>query len=195
MSKAPFDARIREIPSDLRDAMTGTSWHDDPRCPPFTALRVIEMSHWTFEGTIERGRLVVAAEIASDVAKAFERIFAARFPIAAMAPISTYGGSDAQSMAANNCSCFNFRCIAGREELSQHAFGLAIDVNPVQNPVITAAKLAPPAGEAYRDRSDVRSGMIVRPGPVVEAFESIGWGWGGDWDSKKDYHHFSRSHR
>ena len=93
-------------------------------------------------------------------------------------------------MAANNCSAFNFR-MAPSGKLSQHSFGTAIDINPVQNPMIIGERIYPAAGADYLDRGDLRAGMIVRPGPVVDAFESIGWGWGGDWTRIKDYHHFS----
>lgn len=189
-----FHASVLEIPPDLQRAMIGKSWHDDPRCPPFDQLRVIEMTYWSFEDTVERGQLVVAAAVADDIAGVFRRIFRAKFPLGGMKPICRFDGSDAASMDANNCSSFNFRTISGRDQLSQHAHGLAIDINPVQNPYIKPGVLVPAAGEAYRDRDDVRRGMIVRPGPVIEAFESIGWGWGGDWTSKKDYHHFSQSH-
>jgi poly-gamma-glutamate synthesis protein (capsule biosynthesis protein) len=181
---AVFDAEVLPVEGEPG------SWRDDPRCPRLHELVVVRMPHHGFDGAVHRGELVVAASVADDVVRAFERIFAARFPIAAMLPIERFGCDDARSMAGNNCSAFNFR-MAPSGKLSQHSFGTAIDINPVQNPMIIGDRIYPDAGADYLDRGDLRPGMIVRPGPVVEAFESIGWGWGGDWTRIKDYHHFS----
>ena len=86
-----------------------------------------------------------------------------------------FDGDDDASMAANNSSSFNFRAIAGSDVLSHHAHGVAIDVNPRLNPMILRGVVHPPSGAAYLDRADVRPGMIVRPGPVVAAFEAEGF--------------------
>ena len=95
-------------------------------------------------------------------------------------------------MAANNSSAFNFRTIAGTNTISRHGFGMAIDINPIQNPYVRGNNVLPEAGRAYLNRNDVRPGMIVRGGPVYEAFISRGWIWGGNWNSLQDYHHFER---
>jgi hypothetical protein len=109
-----------------------------------------------------------------------------------MERIDRFDASAAASRAANNSSSFNFRRVDGTAVLSHHARGLAIDLNPVQNPWVRGARVDPEAGRAFLDRADVRPGMIVRPGPVVEAFEAYGWYWGGDFDDMQDYHHFSK---
>lgn len=191
----PFAGTICAIPDGHFAGMRGASWHPEPACPPRHALALLRLSCWDMDGEPYTGELVVAAEVAEEVLRAFERIFAARFPVARMVPIDAYGGDDDVSMAANNSSGFNFRRIAGTDQLSQHASGLAVDINPVQNPWVRGDRVAPPRGRDYLDRSDVRPGMIVRPGPVVEAFDAIGWHWGGDWDDTKDYHHFSKNPR
>jgi hypothetical protein len=95
-------------------------------------------------------------------------------------------------MAANNCSAFNFRRVQGTNVLSHHALGLAIDINPCQNPWVRDARVDPPAARDYLDREHVRPGMIVRPGPVLAAFAAYGWYWGGDFNGMRDYHHFSK---
>jgi hypothetical protein len=172
--------------------MIGASWQPDPRCPTWDELALIRMPHWGFDGEVHDGDMIVAAAVAEDVASAFESIFAARFPIERMVPIDAYGGDDDRSMAANNTSAFNFRTIAGSDTLSLHSFGTAIDINPAQNPYMgRGGVIMPPAAAAYLDRDDLRPGMLVRPGPVIEAFEAIGWEWGGDWSPRKDYHHFA----
>jgi hypothetical protein len=106
-----------------------------------------------------------------------------------MALVDDHGGSDDASMAADNSSAFNFRVVAGTGTLSQHALGLAIDLNPVKNPWRKPDRIVPPAGAAFADRRDIRPGMIVRPGPVVAAFDELGWEWGGDWRHAFDDHH------
>jgi hypothetical protein len=189
-----FRASVRAIPLAMQAEMTGASWHPDTRCPDWRELALIEMSHWGFDGAVCDGELVVAAEVADDVVSAFERIFEARFPIERMVRIDVYGGDDNRSMEANNTSGFNFRTVAGLDVLSLHSFGSAIDINPVQNPYVAGDRILPPAATAYLDRSQLRPGMILRPGPVTAAFDAIGWQWGGDWNPRKDYHHFDRGH-
>jgi hypothetical protein len=99
--------------------------------------------------------------------------------------VEKFGGSDEASMAADNTSAFNCRRIAGTSRWSEHAYGRAIDINPVENPHVTAAI----------DRSQLRPGMIVADDVVVKAFAAIGWSWGGTWRSSKDYQHFSATGR
>ena len=185
-----FQAKVQPIAPALQAEMTGASWHPDPRCPAWHELALLRMAHWGFDGALHDGELVVAASVADDVVSAFERIFAARFPIERMERIDAYGGDDERSMAANNTSGFNFRTIAGIDALSLHSFGTAIDINPAQNPYIGRERVSPASATAYLDRDNLRPGMLVRPGPVIEAFEAIGWEWGGDW-RRQDYHHFA----
>src|SRR4029077_14547535 len=97
------------------------------------------------------------------------------FPIRTMTLVDDFDASDDASMAADNSWAFNFRVIAGTDLLSQHARGLAIDINPVENPWRKPDRILPPAGAAFADRNDVRPGMIVRPGPVVAIFDELGW--------------------
>ena len=187
-----YRARIGPIPPAIAAAMEGVSWHADPRCPPLAELALLNLIHVDPAGAEREGELVVAAGLADDVARAFERLHAARFPIERMERIDLYGGSDDRSMAANNSSGFNFRTIAGSDQLSLHALGRAIDINPLWNPYVVRDRVHPPAGSAFLDRAQVRPGMIVRPGPVTDAFDAIGWDWGGDWTrGVKDYHHFA----
>jgi poly-gamma-glutamate synthesis protein (capsule biosynthesis protein) len=105
--------------------------------------------------------------------------------------VDDFGGSDDASMAVDNTSAFNCRPVAGTTRWSQHAYGRAIDINPLRNPYVEPGRVSPVEGAAYADRSDVRPGMIVEGGPVVAAFDALGWGWGGRWAGGADYQHFS----
>jgi len=172
--------------------MRGSSWQDDPRCPGWDELAYVEVDHRTFDGGTARGELVVARGLAADAIALFRRLFTIGFPVRQMRLVDAFGASDDVSMEADNSSAFNFRCVAGTDILSQHAFGLAIDVNPVENPMMTADWHVPPSAAPYRDRTTLRPGMIVRPGPVTAIFDELGWEWGGDWVHVADLHHIVR---
>jgi poly-gamma-glutamate synthesis protein (capsule biosynthesis protein) len=122
-------------------------------------------------------------------------LFELGFPIRQMRLVDDFGASDDASMAADNSSAFNFRVVAGTQVLSQHARGRAIDLNPIENPWRKPDRIEPAAGAAFADRSVIRPGMIVRPGPVVAVLDELGWEWGGDWRHARDDHHvvWSRS--
>ena len=182
---------IFNLSAAVRAEMRGVSWHDHPACPSFDSLRLLKLRHWGFDAATHEGELVVHETLAAEILTIFEQIYAASFPIQCMRRIDHYAGSDPESMAANNCSAFNFRVVEGTERLSHHALGHAIDINPVQNPWVRGARVDPEAGRAYLDRRRIRPGMIVRPGPVIAAFETAGWTWGGEADCP-DYHHFSK---
>ena len=121
----------------------------------------------------------------------FERLFERRFPIRRVRLVDRYDADDRASMRHDNTSAFNCRYVSGTTTWSQHAYGRAIDINPVENPYVVGSRVSPRRGRAYLDRSDVRPGMVVRRGVVWRAFRRIGWGWGGGWSTAKDYQHFS----
>ncbi len=183
-------ASVAELDDTVFVRMRNCSWRDHPACPAREALRYLRISHHNFDGSVGQGELIVAAAIATPTVTLFARLWRLGFPIASMRLVDDFAGSDDASMAANNSSAFNFRTVAGTDILSMHAVGMAIDINPVQNPWIRQPHpIAPPAGLGFSQRSDLRPGMIVRPGPVVAAFDELGWEWGGDWRHASDYHH------
>ena len=176
----------------LRQRMTGSSWHAG--CPvPLRDLRLLRMPFVGFDGAVHRGVMVVNDHQQYRVLRIFRKLYEARFPIRRMFLVDAYDGSDARSMDANNTSAFNCRNVAGTSRWSEHAYGRALDINPVQNPYVNGSTVEPAAGRSYLDRSNVRKGMVVRPGPVVRAFAAENWLWGGDWQSSKDYQHFSQT--
>jgi poly-gamma-glutamate synthesis protein (capsule biosynthesis protein) len=188
-------AEISALPAPVRARMEGVSWHgDDPRCPRWTELAYLQLDHVTFDGT-GRGELVVAAALATRTVELFRRLWELGFPIRQLRLVDDFGASDDASMSADNSSAFNFRVVAGTSVLSQHALGRAIDINPVENPWRRPDRILPAAGEAFADRRAIRHGMIVRPGPVVAAFDELGWEWGGDWRHAFDEHHVVWSRR
>ena len=168
------------------------SWHVG--CPVSPAqLRRLRLTYWGFDGRAHTGTLVVNARAVSPLTRVFSRLYAARFPIRRMRPIDAYGGSDERSLDADNTAAFNCRyaVASGSKHWSVHAYGLAVDVNPVENPYLEAGRVHPRAGRAYLDRSRYRRGMAVRGGLLVNAFASVGWPWGGRWTGSPDYQHFS----
>jgi hypothetical protein len=192
-STAPrFDARIATIGTSLRARMT--SWR--PGCPvPPSRLRLLTLDHWGFDGRERRGRLIVHAAHARAVVSVFRELHRARFPIRRMELVERYGSDDDRSMAADNTSGFNCRRVRPSGPWSEHAYGRAIDVNPLENPYVHGGVVEPPGGAAYVDRSRRARGMIRRGDVAVRAFAAIGWEWGGDWRSLKDYQHFSATGR
>ena len=163
-------------------------------CPVALAdLRLVRVTYRGFDGSDHLGALVVHRRVARDVITVFRRLHAARFPIRRMTPVSAFRGSDDASMAADNTSAFNCRGAVGSTtgSWSQHAYGMAIDVNPVENPYVLHGRALPPAGRRFLDRTSRRRGMAVPGGVLVRAFESVGWKWGGRWSGSPDYQHFS----
>jgi hypothetical protein len=186
----PFQASVAPVTA----AQLGRSWHRGcPVGPP--SLRRLRVSFVGFDGRSHTGELVVAAVVTREVTTVFRRLYADRFPIRRMQPVSVYGASDDRSAAADNTSAFNCRyaVAGGPKRWSAHAYGEAIDVNDVENPYVLGSRVIPPAGARFLDRARVRPGMAVRGGALVRAFASVGWLWGGRWAGSPDWQHFSRS--
>jgi hypothetical protein len=168
------------------------SWHRG--CPVAPAqLRRLRLRYWGFDRQAHLGTLVVNARAVTPLVRVFARLYSARFPIRRMRPIDAYGGSDERSLNADNTTAFNCRraVASGPKRWSVHAYGLAIDVNPVENPYLEGGRVHPRAGRAYLNRSRIRRGMAVRGRLLVRSFASVGWRWGGRWTGTPDYQHFS----
>ncbi|MEO1694721.1 MAG: M15 family metallopeptidase [Pseudomonadota bacterium] len=187
-----------KIPDSVWSRMQGRSWHRGRGCPSPERLSLLTIPYRDFGGQRQTGRMIVARAVADQVLDVFAAIHRAGFPIASMRLVSDFGGSDARSMAANNTSAFNCRLKSSGRGLSDHARGLAIDINPVQNPYVARGRVQPVSARKYArpgNRRGASVGVITRNGPVVRAFRRIGWGWGGNWRRVRDYQHFSRSGR
>ena len=189
-----FSAPISPISKELRRSMTGVSWHKG--CPVgFNQLRLITPTYRTPDGGVATGQLVVHRDVASLMVRVLKRLWKANYPIERMELVDAYGGDDWQSIEANNTSAFNCRAATGSSNWSNHAYGRAIDINPIQNPWVENGKVFHKASWKYIDRSKRRSPLMILPGDkVVKAFAAEGWGWGGSWTGGTlDLQHFSPS--
>lgn len=190
-----FRGSVSPITPSLREAMTGVSWR--PGCPVSLAdLRLVRARYVGFDGRAHTGRIVVHRDVATEVVEVLRRLYAARFPIRRMVPVDAYGGSDYRSIEADNTSAFNCRYVDGTSRWSEHAYGRAIDLNPIENPYVTSSGTTSHAASTrYLRRVPYRRGMAVEGGAVVRAFAAVGWAWGGRWSGARDYQHFSASGR
>lgn len=190
----PFRATVRPLSGAERAAMTPSVWR--PGCPVgLSQLRRVTVRVVGFGGRASTGAVVVHVSVARQVVGVFRALYRARFPIRRMTPIERYGGSDFASIEADNTSAFNCRRVDGSPSWSEHAFGRAIDVNPIENPYVSGGRTSHPASVPYLDRSRVRPGMAVEGGALVRAFGAAGWGWGGRWSPARDLQHFSADGR
>ena len=171
------------------------SWH--PGCPVAPSeLRLITMTYRGFDGQVHIGRLVVNAAVTAKLILVFRKLFAMRYPIRRMVPVDAYHGSDFASIQADNTSAFNCRDATGSSTWSEHAYGLAVDLDPCENPYVYANGYeAHQRCRKYVDRSLQDPGIIHAGDAVVQAFASVGWGWGGIWPGDRDYQHFSANGR
>lgn len=172
------------------DVIARSTWQSN--CPvDRTRLAWVRVTFWGFDEQRHTGELLVHERVAEDVVEVFRRLHRERFPIEEMR-ITRMDERDAPPTGdGNNTESFVCREVRGSERFSEHASGLAIDVNPFQNPYVKGDWVLPELASSYLDRARERPGMIVASGEVVAAFASIGWEWGGDWNSLKDYQHFS----
>ncbi|QXJ22965.1 M15 family metallopeptidase [Actinomadura graeca] len=199
----PTASATATVPEGFRSEITRVtaadlkySWRRGCPVPP-SGLRMIEMTYWGMDGkTHPDGRLVVNASAARDLVKVFKRLYDIRYPIRRMEPVDVYKGSDFDSIEAGNTSAFNCRNATGSTSFSQHAYGLAVDLNTCENPYVYAdGHVAHKDCAKYKNRKSRAPGVIHAGDKVVKAFASIGWGWGGEWSGAKDYQHFSSSGR
>ncbi|MBW5485044.1 M15 family metallopeptidase [Streptomyces bambusae] len=183
-----FAAQVTAVPA----GKLGTTHR--PGCPVAPErLRLIRMSHWGFDGRVHQGELVVHEDAVEPLLHVFERTFEARFPIRRMRVMAEYGGSDTRAMADDNTSAFNCRRVTGDpRRLSRHAWGDAVDINPVENPYVDVrGTVHPPNGRTHLSRDDGPRPGLIHPGDrVTRAFREVGWYWGGRW-ANRDYQHFS----
>lgn len=193
-----FEGRVSRIGPFLRERLIGRNWH--PGCPVgLDDLRHVEVSYWDFGGQVRSGPLIVHEMVASDVLWVFHRLFVAEFPIHRIELPRRYRPPRPKDWhnTRNRTSSFNCRPATGNPgSLSHHSYGWAIDINPLQNPYVASdGSVLRRAAKPYRDRSLREPGMIHPGDIVVRSFAKIGWEWGGDWVTLKDYMHFSLTGR
>ena len=168
------------------------------RCPIARSdLRYLIIPHFDGRGNIRIGEMVCNRAIASDLIEIFKELFRQRYPIEKMRLIDDFNGDDEASMAANNTSCFNYRRVAGSRSLSLHARGMAVDINPLYNPMVGTTRkgilrVSPSEGKPYADRTQTNPYFIRRGDSVWQLFRRHDFTWGGSWRTKKDYQHFQK---
>ncbi len=189
-----FSSSISQLTTAERKAMTPSAWR--PGCPVGLAdLRMVRVTYRDFAGNDRTGRIVVHEDVAPAVTRIFRSLYRDGVPVRRMEPIEKYKGSDFDSIEADNTSAFNCRKATGSGRWSNHAYGTAIDINPIENPWVE------PGGVVYHKASrpyvkrTPRPGMAVEGGALVKAFDREGWKWGGRWSGTKDYQHFSNDGR
>jgi len=172
-------------------AELGATWHPDCPVPP-EKLRRVELDYVGFDNQTHRGALVVNQDVVDGVIAIFGDLARQRYPIAKMQTVEHYPKADDElSMEDNNTSAFNCRPMPSGTSWSLHAYGRAIDVNPLINPYMTrSGDLQPKTAAAYLDRSRTDPGILHAGDPAVRAFTDRGWTWGGGWHNPIDYQHF-----
>ncbi len=188
---AEFQSSIQQLDDSLAASMLASGSWSAAAPVSLEDLRILRVSFWGFDGRTHTGSVVVHGTRADDLQTVFQKLYDARFPIRSMNLIDDYAASDERSMAADNTSAYNGRYVGGTTVWSMHAYGLAIDINPIENPWVSGGDVSPAAGRSFVNRSLNAPGMIHSWDVVVRAFTSIGWKWGGDWKDTKDYQHFS----
>jgi len=192
-----FHASVQPLPPPLQAELTGRSWHAG--CPvPLSRLRVLTVTHWGFDRSVHIGQVIVKEDAAAPLSRVFRRLYKLRFSVHHMRLGDAYGPKSSQPADGDISGAFECRqavpspCSGGGRtgSWSEHAYGEAIDLNPIENPYVGCGRTRKRASLPYLDRSRLRRGMVTAA--VVQAFRSIGWGWGGAWTgSTKDYMHFS----
>lgn len=160
-------------------------------------LVYLNVLHYDFEGNLAEGELICNNYIAEDLKEIFYELYLHEYPIERMELIEKYDGDDTKSMEANNTSCFNYRVVDGSTNLSKHAYGVAIDINPFYNPYVVfkadgSVYISPKGSEIYTDRSEEFPYKIDENDLCYKLFIERGFTWGGSWKSSKDYQHFQK---
>ena len=188
-TSTPISAPVRHM------LIASNHWHSG--CPvPLSGLRVFTTTYWGFDKRAHTGQMVVNARAIAPLTIVFHKLYAMRFPIRHMQLSDIYGRVPADGDVTASMECRNAvpsPCNGGSTSTghwSMHAYGLAVDINPVENPYVGCGQTRDKTAVSYMNRSNVRPGMITPA--VLAAFHSVGWGWGGSWfGSTKDYMHFS----
>ncbi len=188
---ADFASTVMPVPDDVLDRST---WTAD--CPVQSEdLAYVTVSHFGFDGRLHTGELLVNRSVADGIVEVFRLLWEAQYPIEEMRVVAAPELDSPPTGDGNNTTAFVCRAATGGSAWSQHAYGLAIDINPFQNPYLKGDLVLPELASHYIDRGSGEPGMIGSDGAVTKAFGALGWGWGGEWSSLKDWMHFSQNGR
>lgn len=181
------------ISDDIKNRINGVSYKENDKID-YSDLRYLTVKYVDFDGKTQSGELIVNVRIADDVLEIFKELYEAEYQIEKMRLIDDYNADDDASMEDNNTSAFNYRTIDGTDNISDHSYGIAIDINPLYNPYIRNGygerNVLPVNGSAYADRSLDFEHKITAGDVCYNAFISRGFKWGGEWTGNIDYQHF-----
>ncbi len=183
---------IRKIDDAIWESMQGKSYHEG--CPiKRSGLRRVRILYYGYDEKDYVGELIVNKKIAHDVRDIFRKLYLKKYQIKRVVPIDVYDGDDTRSMKKDNTSCFNYRTVEGTNTISKHGYGVAIDINPVENPYVVGDYVSPRNGRQYADRSKDFEHKIDKNDLCYKLFHKAGFFWGGDWNYTKDYQHFQKT--
>lgn len=187
------------LTDEVKKRITGISYPESGCTVPYEDLAYVGLLYLDFDGAEQTGELICNQAVAQDMVEIFYELYRNDYRIESVRLIDEYDGDDTASMADNNTSCFNYRVVDGTTNLSKHAYGLAIDVNPYYNPYVVYNKngdgdtyISPPGSEVYADRSQSFPYKIDESDLCYRLFTDHGFTWGGNWNSTKDYQHFQK---
>ena len=188
------------ITDEVKDRIIGISYPADGTAEvSLDELAYLQVLYNDFNSSTQTGELICNQYIALDLLEIFEELYRSGYQFEEISLIDKYDADDRLSMENNNTSCFNYRLISGTDTLSQHAYGLAIDINPFYNPYVVYSKdgsgtpyVSPKGSEAYADRSKDFPYKIDENDLCYKLFIEHGFTWGGNWNSSKDYQHFQK---
>lgn len=185
----------QSLTDDIKNRINGLSYKADCTVP-YEELRYVSVLYEDFNGETRTGEIICNKAIARDLVEIFYELYCNHYQIDKIRLVDEYEADDDLSCAANNTSCFNFRKVYGSDNLSKHALGLAIDINPFQNPYVTypdgVERISPPGSEPYADRDSGLPHMITEDDLCYQLFSAHGFTWGGHWRTLKDYQHFQK---
>lgn len=196
---AEYSSTISKINKTIKSRMIkGDSWRKG--CPvSLQNLRYLQVSYWDFRGKSMQGELIVHKDVSQNMVSIFKSLYAIKYPIQKMRLVSDYKSNDWQSIEAGNTSAFNCRPVTGnKKKWSKHAYGRAIDINPIQNPYISrSGHISHKASLVYRHRKHKSKSvgdraMLLNNDKATQIFKKNAWSWGGDWKTIKDYQHFKK---
>ncbi|QOR61538.1 M15 family metallopeptidase [Sulfurovum sp. ST-21] len=195
---AQYRSLVSPVSEKIRQRMVkGDSWREG--CPVhYRDLRYLQMTYRDFKGKEHIGEMIVHKEVAVEVMEIFRQLYEAGYPVRRMRLVSDFGGSDWQSIEADNTSAFNCRKATGSRKWSKHAYGKAIDLNPIENPYISRnghiahKKSLQFWKRVHKNHTPADRAVLLKHDNAVKIFRSYGWKWGGEWHRVKDYQHFSK---
>lgn len=192
-----FNYHISTITPEVKARMVrGNSWRES--CPvPLIDLRYVNLNYLNFEGETRSGEIIVHKEVADEVVAIFSELYRIGYPIRQMRLVSDFNANDWQSIDADNTSAFNCRAVTGnKKKWSKHAYGRAIDLNPLENPYLShTGHISHKGSLQYRQRRHKNNtpndhAVLLKYDKTTQIFKTYGWSWGGDWRTIKDYQHF-----